>query len=428
MQPRGLHAPTLRRQLREHIAPHRVDGRSGQLHVSAERRLHRRAAIWRSAGLGQAALEILARQRVIDRRLRLRPDRLAHIAEVVLHGQLRGPPRLQHRVKMHGHQLCLAVFVCCPGRREEFLRVLALLPRAEHLLALLPEIIPLGEALAREHALQLLHVRLRHALAVQRRAVCLRHHRDILRPLHAAFDLEGRHAHPLEIAQIFNKTVVLQAQRIPVLVETAIAVRQAARLRTLSPVARTAADHPRQIALPGIAHAERAMHEYFDLDRASAADGRDLLARQLPREHHAAASQLRRRDHALERMNGHLRRGVDSHVWRDLPAELHHPDVLHDERIHAQRRRQPDHVRRAGHLPVGHERVQRQMHGHAAHMAVDDGLLQFIGGEILRVHPRVELIISKIDRVGPVLYGGAQRLHRPGGREQFDHNIGSFSV
>ena len=51
------------------------------------------------------------------------------------------------------------------------------------------------------------------------------------------------------------------------------------------------------------------------------------------------------------------------------------------------------------------------MHLHAAHMAVDNRLLQLVGREILRAHAGVEPVISKINRIGSVLHGGAQRLH-----------------
>ena len=190
-----------------------------------------------SAGLGEAAFQVLARERMVERLLRLRAGGLADIAAVILHGQLGRAARLQNRIEVYGHELRLAVFIGRAGCGEEVLRILALLPGAEHVRPGLAEVIALGEALAREHALELLHVLLRHALAAERRAVGLRDHRDILRPLHAAFDFNGGHAHALQVAQIFNETVVLQAQRIAVLVEPAIAVGQTAGLRALAAVA-----------------------------------------------------------------------------------------------------------------------------------------------------------------------------------------------
>ena len=106
---------------------------------------------------------------------------------------------------------------------------------------------------------------------------------------------------------------------------------------------------------------------------------------------------------------------MNRHRRRNLLAQLHHTKILHDECVHPEHGRRPDDLCRARHLPVGDERVERQMHLHAAHMAVDNRLLQFVGGEILRAHAGVEHIISKINRVRSVLYGGAQRLHRARG-------------
>ena len=154
----------------------------------------------------------------------------------------------------------------------------------------------------------------------------------------------------------------------------------------------------------------------------------DLLHRKLARQNHPAAAQLRRGNHTLERVNRHLRGRMHRHRRRNFLAQLHHAEVLHDKRIDAEDRRRPDDLRRARHLPVGNKRVERQMHLHAAHMAVDNRLLQLVGREILRAHAGVEHIISKINRIGSVLYGSAQRLHRARGRKQFEHVVLPSSV
>ncbi|MEI3082661.1 MAG: hypothetical protein V8S85_01320 [Oscillospiraceae bacterium] len=53
--------------------------------------------------------------------------------------------------------------------------------------------------------------------------------------------------------------------------------------------------------------------------------------------------------------------------------------ILHDERIDAAGCGHADEFRCTRHLAVQHERVERQVYLDAAHMAVDNGLLQ-IGG------------------------------------------------
>ena len=78
------------------------------------------------------------------------------------------------------------------------------------------------------------------------------------------------------------------------------------------------------------------------------------------------------------------------HVGRDLFAQRHYAQVLHDERVDAEGRRHADQIRRALHLAVEHERIERQMDLDAAHMTVDNGLLQIGGRKIAGVHTRVE--------------------------------------
>ena len=265
-------------------------------------------------------------------------------------------------------------------------------------------------------------------LAVDRRAVGLCHNCHVLGPLHPAFDFHRRDAHALEFPHVLDQTVVFQTQGIPRRLEPAVAIRKPARLGALAAVSRTPADDARQIALSGVAHAKRAVDENLDFHRASSANVPNLLHRKLARQHDPAASELRCGHNALERVNRHLRRRMNRHRRRNLLAQLHHTKVLHDERIHSEHGRRPDDLRRACHLPVGDERVERQMHLHAAHMAIDNRLLQFVGGEILRAHAGVEHIISKINRVRSVLHSGAQRLHRARGRKQFEHVVLPSSV
>ena len=227
---------------------------------------------------------------------------------------------------------------------------------------------------------------------------------------------------------MLDQTVVFQAQGIPRRLEPAVAIRKPARLGALAAVSRASADDARKIALPRVAHAKRAVDKNLDFHRASSANVPNLLHRKLARQHDPAASELRCGHNALERVNRHLRRRMNRHRRRNLLAQLHHTKVLHDERIHSEHGRRPDDLRRACHLPVGDERVERQMHLHAAHMAIDNRLLQFVGGEILRAHAGVEHIISKINRVRSVLHSGAQRLHRARGRKQFEHVVLPSSV
>jgi len=339
------------------------------------------------------------------------------VAVLVLDGELRLLAAAEHRVEPHGHARRLGLFVACAGRREKFPVLGLLLPRAEHVGAGLVLVVALCEALAGKYGLELLKILRRDVLSIQRRAVELCDNRHIFGPLHASLDLDGGYAHPGQLVQLPDEAVVAQAQGVARVLEPAVPVGQAAGLRALAAVAAPPADHGGQIALPRIAHAERAVHEHLELHGAAAGDARDLLARQLPRQHDAAEAQLRRLLHALERVDAHLRRGVEHRVGRQLAHELRHAEILHDERVHAQQGRRTHDLGRARHLPVGDKRVERQMHLDPADMAIDHSLLQLVRRKIMRAHARVEGVIAQINRIRAVLDGGAQRLHRPGGRQ-----------
>ena len=99
----------------------------------------------------------------------------------------------------------------------------------------------------------------------------------------------------------------------------------------------------------------------------------------------------------------------------DLPAQLHHTQILDDKGINAKTCRRADDLGGLSHFLVGNEDIQGQMDLYATDMAVADGLAQLFHIKILGVSSGVEVAVSKIHRIGSVLYGGTQRLHRTGG-------------
>jgi hypothetical protein len=390
---------------------------AGRLTPGLDDRAHERAAVGRAARLFQALLQLLLAELAVERLLGHGAARLADVAVLVLDGELRRLAAAEHRVKPHGHARRLGLLVARAGRGEELLVLGLLLPGAEHVRPGFALVVALREALAGEDRLELPQILGRDALAVQGRAVELRDDRHILGPLHATLDLDGGDAQLFQLAQLLDEAVVAQAQGVARVLEPAVPVGQAAGLRALAAVAAAPADHGGQVALPRIAHAERAVHKHLEFHGAAAGDARDLLARQLPRQHDAPEAQLRRLLHALERVDAHLRRGVEHRVGRQLAHELRHAEILHDERVHAQQGRRAHDLGRARHLPVGDERVERQVYLDPADMAIDHGLLQLVRGKIMRAHARVEGVIAQINRIRTVLDGGAQRLHRSGGRQ-----------
>ena len=103
-------------------------------------------------------------------------------------------------------------------------------------------------------------------------------------------------------------------------------------------------------------------------------------------------------------MHRHLGGGVQRHIRAGLPQELRHAQVLDQDRVDPQPRRQRPRLRRQRKLPVLQQRVQRQIDPHAPQMAVGHGLLQLFLRKVFRVPPGVERAEAQIHCVRPTLY------------------------
>ena len=126
-----------------------------------------------------------------------RANCLTHVPVLILRGQLRGLSRAHHRIKFDRDPRRFARFIRCAGLGVELLVRVLLLPRAEHVLSDFSLVIALRETLAGKDGFELFHIFFRDALAVDRRAVGLRHNGHVLGPLHPAFDFHRRNAHAL---------------------------------------------------------------------------------------------------------------------------------------------------------------------------------------------------------------------------------------
>ena len=154
-----------------------------------------------------------------------------------------------------------------------------------------------------------------------------------------------------------QKAAVLQAQGVTGLVKAAVAVRQAAGLGALTPVAGPSADDGGQVALTGVAHAQSAVDKDLDLHGTSAADELDGVLGQFPGKDHAAAAQFGGLQHPFQRVDAHLGGGVAGHFRGHLAAQPQHAQILHDEGVHTGGRCLPDQLGSLGHLPVREKNI-----------------------------------------------------------------------
>ena len=153
--------------------------------------------------------------------------------------------------------------------------------------------------------------------AVKHRAVHGHHSVHVFGRLHAAFDFQRRHLGIQQLVQQIDAAQILRGKQMLARCGKRLAhglvlelVRQTARLSARSAVGRAPANHGRHVALPGIAHAQRAVAEDFGLHSQAFRFGRkqrDLLQRQLARQRDARRTQAVRRLHAGKGMRVHLR-------------------------------------------------------------------------------------------------------------------------
>ena len=111
-------------------------------------------------------VQILRRERPVDRLLRHGAAGPAEVAVRVLDGELRRLSAADHGVEAHADALRLTLFIGGAGRGEQVGRVLALLTAAKHIATGLASEIAVGKALPGEGRLQLLQIGRRQLAAV----------------------------------------------------------------------------------------------------------------------------------------------------------------------------------------------------------------------------------------------------------------------
>ena len=260
---------------------------------------------------------------------------------------------------------------------------------------------------------------------------------DILWSLQASLDLQRGDSSVHESGQHFQPRQVLRTQQIFAITQRdELAIRDqlvghATRLGALAAICGTTTQSFAGQALTGVGHAERAVDKHFERERAGGSAFRrktgglsrlnlfNLANGTFPGEHHQIAAKLARKVHAGRACHGHLRRGVNRKVGRDLADDPADADVLNDGGIDTGRDDRADVLHRIGDLILEHQRVERHVAAHAApvqelHQPGQGGF-----GKVMGAHPRVEPVETEIDGVRAILHRclGAFPITRR--REQF---------
>lgn len=251
---------------------------------------------------------------------------------------------------------------------------------------------------------------------------------DVLHIAHvlvAALDLERAHAGIDQIAEVGGLVVVFHRQQ--VLLERYYSaliilerVRQAAGLRAVATVGTAPGLRLGDVALAGERHAQRAMDEEFDGRIGFAGNRADLLQVEFPRQHQLGETGLIKETRPSQGADVGLGAGVQLDR-RDV--QLHHPKVLHDQRIDAGIVQLMDQLARWLQLVVMEDGIDGGEH---PRMVAPGELHQFgdLADFVAGVVPRAEARAADIDGVSAVQDGFAGNRHVAGRAEQFQVILG----
>ena len=197
------------------------------------------------------------------------------------------------------------------------------------------------------------------------------------------------------------------------MVSLAAAPVQPAGLGAEAPVATPAAQHPREVARPGDAHAMGPVDKGLGPDIHRLRDLRHLLQREFPGQHHALAAQLLKLQRPLHIVYRRLGGGVEAQRGIVLPEKLHHRQILHDDRVRSCRGDLRGGALQSRPLRVHHQSVHGDVDLRPPAMTVRHRLPERGGGKVGGVAPGVEAARAQIHRVRSAAHGGDQLFHAP---------------
>ncbi len=144
----------------------------------------------------------------------------------------------------------------------------------------------------------------------------------------------------------------------------------------------------------------------------------NFLERTFAGEHDQGAAKVAGKFHAGGAGDGHLGRGMNRKIGRELPDEPANARVLHNDRINTRRNHRSQIFFGIGKLVLEDERVEGDITAHAAPVEEGHQLRQIGPGKIVRPHSRIEFFKAEINRVRAVFDSGTGAIPIAGGRKQ----------
>ena len=177
-----------------------------------------------------------------------------------------------------------------------------------------------------------------------------------------------------------------------------------------APVSASPAQKGAHIALAADAHAQGPVHKDLGFDGTFLGDMADLLPAQLPGQDDPGKSHICQGQGPFQALDAHLGGTVKGQPRRNLPGQLGHAQILHDEGVRPGGGNGPDGPCQSPDLMGIDGGVQGHMHPDAPSVTEGHRLTQGLGGEIAGAGPGVEARKAQIDRVGPGKHRSPQHL------------------
>ena len=241
---------------------------------------------------------------------------------------------------------------------------------------------------------------------------------NILRPLHAALQLQTGNAHGGHVLQLTGQAAVLQAQGILFSRLAVHTVGQAAGLGAAAPVTGASSDQGAHGALAGIAHTKGAVDKDLDFCGAVFDDGFGVLPGAFPGDDHPLAPIRGGLAGAAAGEYAHLGAGVEGEVGKGFAQQVEKAPILDQNGVDAQLTGLGGGFRGLGKLPVRDQSVQGEEYPHPTGMTIAQRLPELLVGEILGAASGIKFTPAQIYRVGSVLNGSPKGLRGSGGGEK----------
>ncbi len=143
------------------------------------------------------------------------------------------------------------------------------------------------------------------------------------------------------------------------------------------------------------------MDKHLQFHRGNRGDPAQFLERHLPLQNHPTDAECGRGCHPGRIVNAHLRGCVQHQLWKIAPAQLHHRQILHDQRVGTQPRQPGQEFRGLVQLLLPQQRVEREVDPASAAMRIREELPQLFGGKVRSAFSGIEFHQSAVDRVSP---------------------------